>query len=137
MPKQKIKSNLPSFEEKHLIGGYNFNGPGTQVANRLSLNYKGGVGTSTYWLPKNKLDYEAFKHDLFYYSPRPADQLYADSEYVKNTGGTISQALVYAQLLGRQADSRPWASLTKEGSKVKNILVQVINLYLWGDLLDL
>ena len=114
MPKQKIKSRLPSLKERHSPGGYNWNGPGTSVEERLSLNYDGKVGTETYWLPVNKLDYEAFKHDLSYYSPVNADNIEADRLYVQNTKAGFSKALIYAQLLSRQVEDTPALDIMKD-----------------------
>ena len=86
MPKktrqQKTVSYLPSYDEKH-TSGYNWNGPGTKIYDRISLKYKGKVGTKSYWLPINKLDMQAFQHDLLYYSPNNIVRAYADSTYVE------------------------------------------------------
>ena len=76
--KQKVVSRLPSFKEWHTLGGYNFNGPGTKVLDRLSLNYKGKVGTESYFLPVNKVDRSAIQHDLLYYSPDNIARIFAD-----------------------------------------------------------
>ena len=61
---------MPTAGEWH-VGGYNFNGPNTEVSNRLSLDYKGQVGSNSSFLPVNKLDYNAFQHDLLYFVPVP------------------------------------------------------------------
>jgi len=107
--KQKTKSYLPSSKEYH-TPGYNFNGPGTSIPERLSLNYKGRVGSSSYFLPVNRLDMAAFRHDLHYYSPESITQTYADKNYLeylnkhqaKYSGwALLSKAAIQAQILKR------------------------------------
>ena len=111
--KQKIISYLPSKKEYH-IGGYNWNGKGTDVDDRISLKYKGSVGSKSYFLPVNKLDLAAFQHDLHYFSPNPLTLAYADQRYLEFMRDnsfrtspviTISQALIAAQYNTRNAYS--------------------------------
>lgn len=83
MTEQK-KKTIKFFEkwgEEWHPEGYNFNGPYTQNIERMSLNYKGKVGTESYFLPYNKVDLSAFKHDLLYFSPSPIARMFADQEY--------------------------------------------------------
>tara|TARA_R110001632_G_scaffold163988_3_gene282393 strand:- start:3283 stop:4581 length:1299 start_codon:yes stop_codon:yes gene_type:complete len=107
--KQKTKSYFPSSKEYH-TPGYNFNGPGTSIPERLSLNYKGRVGSSSYFLPVNRLDMAAFRHDLHYYSPESITQTHADKNYLeylnkhqkKYSGWAfLSKAAIQAQILKR------------------------------------
>lgn len=91
--KQKIKSRFPSLTEKHLLGGFNWTGPGTEIYDRIGLNYKGGVGTEQYWLPKNRLDLAAFKHDLAYYSNDNLSRIGADKEFIDTSGKTVSSTI--------------------------------------------
>src|SRR5579863_10517582 len=84
MPKkQKKNKSLPDINEQH-PPGYNFNGKGTEVENRISLNYKKSVGSHSYWLPVNYLDLVAFRHDLLYFLPSNDDRYYADDIYLKD-----------------------------------------------------
>lgn len=83
--KKQDTQKLFSLKEWHLPG-YNWNGAFTKVSERLSLNYKGKVGTSSYFLPINKIDKEAFEHDLFYFSPNSISRAYADIKYIRQLG---------------------------------------------------
>ena len=56
---------------------YNWMGPGTNVGNRLSLNYK--KGGNLYFLPISTGDRMAFSHDLRYYSDSSVLREFADS----------------------------------------------------------
>tara|TARA_R110000851_G_scaffold18394_3_gene57851 strand:- start:2984 stop:4225 length:1242 start_codon:yes stop_codon:yes gene_type:complete len=101
--KQKTQKLFPSLGEKH-IPGYNWNGPGTKIYDRITLNYKGRVGTDKYWLPKNRIDLSAFRHDLLYYSPSNIVRAYADHEYLNSAGKShISETVIGAQLVKRVA----------------------------------
>ena len=108
MSKQKIISHLPSKKEWH-TPGYNWNGPGTAIYERIGLNYKGGVGSSSYFLPVNKLDLMALRHDLLYYSPNPKAHSLADEAYMrsladaKQSTGTLvaSNVAIYSQMISR------------------------------------
>ena len=107
--KQKTKSYLPSFKERH-SPGYNWNGPGTSIPQRISLTYKGSVGSESYFLPVNKLDLSAFQHDLLYYSPDSVTRTFADWEYLKYINGNfkpstpvylMSKLLIFSQISKR------------------------------------
>jgi hypothetical protein len=81
----------------------NFMGPGTEVENRLSLNYKGKKGTNNYFIPTTYSDYVSFEHDLLYWSPDNVVKAYADSKFIKDTRSFIGLAgilLQYAKRLG-------------------------------------
>ena len=80
--KQKPISILPSFVEKHSPGA-NFNGRGTRVRDRFSLNYDGKIGTDIPHLPKNLLDKSAINHDIFFFAPDTSSQKYANRLYDK------------------------------------------------------
>ena len=103
--KQKVVSKLPSTSELHLPGGYNWVGPGTEIMDRISLSYKGKVGTVTYWLPKDKLDLAAFKHDIAYYSPSNDERIKADYELLSTVDAPSRSAtvdiLISTQMAGR------------------------------------
>lgn len=108
MSKQKIISSLPSRKEWHLPG-YNWNGPGTSIYQRIGLDYKGGIGSESYFLPVNKLDLAAFEHDLLYYSPNNIARAKADEIYLKSFRGAkvadstsrASNVAIWTQLIGR------------------------------------
>jgi len=81
----------------------NFMGPGTEVENRLSLNYKGKKGTNNYFIPTTYSDYVSFEHDLLYWSPDNVVKAYADNKFIKDTRSFIGLAgilLQYAKRLG-------------------------------------
>ena len=78
--KQKPISILPSFVEKHSPGA-NFNGRGTRVRDRFSLNYDGKIGTDIPHLPKNLLDKSAINHDIFFFAPDISAQKHANRLY--------------------------------------------------------
>ena len=115
--KQKVVSSFPSLKEWHAIGGYNFNGPGTRVTDRISLNYKGKVGTESYFLPKNKLDRQAIEHDFMYYQPDNLARVLADVKYyenVRNLPGEDGSKLLSRFFMQSQIISRT----LKESSKL-------------------
>lgn len=117
---QKQKKKLPSWEEWH-VPGYNFNGAYTENIERMELSYKGNVGTESYFLPVNKLDLGAFKHDLLYFSPSAIARMYADQQYWKNH--IKSEASEYAGAgtltLSNSFIYSAWAMrMTKEATKL-------------------
>jgi hypothetical protein len=71
------------FGDEQHPKGYNFLGPGTKNIERLSLNYDGDTGTTSSFLPADELDYQAFIHDLLYFSPDELVKAHADAEMVK------------------------------------------------------
>jgi len=99
--KQKVVNYSPNWKEWH-PPGYNFNGPYSKVEERLSLNYTGNVGTSSYFIPVNRLDYTAFQHDLYYYSPDNLIKAYADDIYLKdfkNIKNELMHSVTYTKML--------------------------------------
>tara|TARA_R110002126_G_scaffold255844_2_gene398859 strand:- start:651 stop:3809 length:3159 start_codon:yes stop_codon:yes gene_type:complete len=122
--KQKIISYLPSKKEYH-IGGYNWNGAGTDVEDRISLKYKGSVGSESYFLPVNKLDLAAFQHDLLYYSPNPLTLSYADQRYLEfmrdNSIRTSPVILVSKALIAAQYNTRGAYSNLLSGVKAVDL----------------
>jgi hypothetical protein len=105
--KQKTKY-FGLYEDEIHPEGYNWNGPFTQNMERMSLNYKGKVGTKSFYLPANELDYAAFVHDLQYFSPSPIARMFADKQYFeKNIKGSkrpsaqLSRAFIYGAWAGR------------------------------------
>tara|TARA_R110000868_G_C10949856_1_gene767727 strand:+ start:348 stop:1499 length:1152 start_codon:yes stop_codon:yes gene_type:complete len=106
--KQKIKSRFPSLKEKHLPGGFNWVGPGTEIYDRIGLKYKGNVGTEQYWLPRNKLDLAAFKHDLAYYANDNLSRIGADKEFIDTSAHTphssVADTFILSQLSARVVD---------------------------------
>jgi hypothetical protein len=81
-----LKSLLPpqlKTGELHPIK-MNYMGPNTKLEERVSLNYKGKVGTENYFLPSTLADYFSFFHDLSYYVPLNIIQLVGDIEYLEN-----------------------------------------------------
>jgi uncharacterized coiled-coil protein SlyX len=100
-PDQRIQRfGGPSSREWHLPG-YNFVGAGTMVAERMSLTYTGSTGTDSYWLPVNKLDLAAFKHDMMYYADRELVKLGADVALVNaawRSNNKAAAALISSQI---------------------------------------
>ena len=134
--KQKVVSRLPSFKEWHTLGGYNFNGPGTKVLDRLSLNYKGKVGTESYFLPVNKVDRSAIQHDLLYYSPDNIARIFADGEYMTQVETTkfsrmkginfLSEFFIRSQRELRI--TKEWALLGFTGTRIFSTLKKVLQI---------
>jgi hypothetical protein len=97
-----------------------WNGQGTAIYERLGLNYKGSVGSKSYWLPVNVLDLAAFRHDLLYYSPNPITRSYADEVYIEESKGksttpdfikSVSQQTIMVQNLYRTYSEASGASV--------------------------
>ncbi len=135
MEQEKIKLNLiKRLSEEYHPEGYNFNGPYTKNIERMSLNYKGNVGTKSYYLPSNKLDLAAFKHDLEYFSPSPIARMYADNQYYnKNLKDSnipetkYSQAFIYSTWLARIAKEA--TKLGISSLKIYKQIPALFNLY--------
>lgn len=83
---QQIKwgFGIPYLTEEGHPQGYNYLGPGTKLANRFSLKSTSSIGSTSPFLPTNKLDYEAFLHDLLYYSPNDLVKAWADDKLLKS-----------------------------------------------------
>lgn len=139
MSKQK-KSQIKLFErlaaEWH-PEGYNFNGPYTQNIERMSLNYKGKVGTESYFLPANKVDLSGFKHDLAYFSPSPIARMFADQDYwskfpkADTKIKSLSGAFIYGAWVSRIA--KELGDLGISTYKFKKALPEILKVYksLW------
>jgi len=130
MSKQKIKkpSLIERSKAEYHPEGYNWNGPFTQNMERMSLNFKGKVGTESYFLPANKLDLSAFLHDLQYFSPSPIARAYADNQYYtqnieKSKKGLplVSKAFIWSAWAGRTLKE-----LAKIGISAKFIKDQIL-----------
>ena len=120
--KQKVVSSFPSLKEWHTLGGYNFNGPGTKVSDRLSLNYKDKVGTESYFLPVNKLDRVALQHDLLYYAPDNIGRIFSDKKYTDKLNSMTSRwddlngiNIISKSFITTQASLRIYKELAKVG----------------------
>ena len=82
---QLIKDANPQLETGELHPKImNFMGPGTKFTDRISLNYKGKVGTKNYFLPSTIEDYFSVFHDLVYFIPDDSIKLIADMDFIKN-----------------------------------------------------
>lgn len=82
---QLIKEANPQLETGELHPkNMNFMGPGTKFRDRISLNYKGNVGTENYFLPSTIEDYFSFFHDLPYFIPDDYIKYKADIEFLNN-----------------------------------------------------
>jgi len=130
---QVISSYFPSSKERHIIGGYNFVGAGTNIYDRFSLKYDGKVGTKTYWLPKNKLDLAAIKHDLAYYLHDNAHRIKADIDFLKMAGksGTavLANSAIGAQVIGRVLNELGVKSSAKSAITLQTIYKALFNLF--------
>ena len=67
--------------EMHMPG-YHFNGPGTNLRDRLTE--RGGYERGHDDQPINKVDNIAFRHDFYYTSPNPLVQIRGDEEMIKD-----------------------------------------------------
>jgi hypothetical protein len=83
---QQIKwgFGVPYLTEEGHPMGYNYLGPGTQLAKRFSLKSTSGIGSTSPFLPTNQLDYQAFIHDLLYYSPNDLVKAWADDKLLNS-----------------------------------------------------
>jgi hypothetical protein len=107
MLKQKtLKDYLTSLMPPQLKTGelhpvkMNYMGPNTKLEERVSLNYKGKVGTENYFLPSTLADYFSFFHDLSYYVPLNIINLIGDIEYLENLENHTTKD--YFSKLGKQ-----------------------------------
>jgi hypothetical protein len=75
---------IPYLTEEGHPMGFNYLGPGTQLAKRFSLNSTSRIGSTSPFLPTSKLDYQAFLHDLLYYSPNDLIKAWADDKLLKS-----------------------------------------------------
>ena len=139
MSKQKKfdTSIIKGWDKEWHLRGYNFNGPYTQNMERMSLNYKGYIGTKSYYLPANKIDLSAFKHDLQYFSPSPIARMLADKEYWNNLpegekkAKFLSGSFIYGAWAGRMI--KELAKLGITGFRVKKAMPELFKIYksLW------
>ena len=111
--KQKIVSRLPSLKERHMPGGYNWVGPGTSIYDRITLKYQGKVGTKSFWLPRNKLDLAAFKHDLSYYMNDDSSRIQADRDFINDVSVSTISSIIASALIETQLRSRFGSELGK------------------------
>jgi hypothetical protein len=83
---QQIKwgFGVPYLTEEGHPMGYNYLGPGTKLSKRFSLKSTSAIGSTSPFLPTNKLDYQAFLHDLLYYSPNDLIKAWADDKLLKS-----------------------------------------------------
>ncbi len=137
---QQINTDISLYEkissEWH-PEGYNFNGPYTKNIERMSLNYDGKVGTQSYFLPANKVDLSAFKHDLAYFSPSPIARMFADQNYWTNLPKTdtkmkaLSGSFIYGAWISRIIKEA--GDLGISSYKFKKALPELLKVYksLW------
>jgi len=84
---------------------YNYMGPQTSLEKRFSLNYKRKgqgpfnikKGTLSFWLPSTETDYDAFKHDLEYWSPESYMKLLADIRFLQNAKNIMGRLAITGQ----------------------------------------
>lgn len=129
MSKQKIIKYIPEWKEEWHPPGYNWNGPYTQNLDRMSLNYKGKIGTESYFLPANVLDMGAFKHDLLYFSPSIMVRALADKDYYEKDIQTSEDSIaarLSKQFIYNAYISRITKKLAKYGLSTSYVVESLI-----------